>query len=407
MKILDRYLLNEHLSPFLLGLSLLTFILLMDKLFEMINLIISKHVPVLVVLKVFGLCLPYILAMTVPMAVLVAVLMAFGRMAQDNELTALKSSGLPLARLMLAPLAAGIVMTGAVFLFSDLVLPEANYALKNLQIDIHQTKPALNLKENIFNSDFPGYNIMVRKIDDSHADFSILRDVMIYEQTQLTNPRIIIAESGKLAVLPGSGVLRLELANGEIHEADPRDPGRYHRMSFRTHSINLPYDAGQVEQVRTARGDREMSSAMMRRAIAGIDSALRPLKAQLADTAGQTPWQREDIKQEIFNRNGDIRRYQVEIQKKLAIPMACLVFVLLGVPLAALTRRGGMGASFGFSLGFFTLYYLCLVGGEELADRQLLSPWLAMWLANIILGGAGALLLLWQNFELRLWRRRS
>ncbi len=401
MRILDRYLLREHGAPFLLALSLLTFILLMDKLFELINLIIGKKVPIITVLKVFGLSLPYIVAMTAPMAVLVAVLMVFGRMAQDNELTALKSSGLPLLRLLLAPLAAGLLMAAAVFLFSDRVLPEANHALKNLMMDIHQTKPALNLKENIFNSDFPGYNIMVRRIEPGN---SRLRDIIIYEQTPAGSPRIILAESGKLEAVIARSAVRLQLVNGQIHEADPRDPGRYHRMSFRTHAINLPYDAGQVAQIRTARGDREMTSAMMRANVARIDSAIAVLATQLAGTGDLPVWRRDDLRQEIVNRTGDIRRYQVEIQKKLAIPGACVVFVLLGIPLAALTRRGGMGASFGLSLAFFTLYYLCLVGGEELADRQLLSPWLAMWAANIILGSAGAALFLWQNFELR-WRR--
>lgn len=399
MKILDRYLLKEHVLPFLLALCLLTFILLMDKLFELINLIIGKRVPVLTVLQVFGLSLPYILAMTIPMAVLVAVLSVFGRMAQDNELTALKSSGLPLLRLVLAPLAASLALAAGVYFFSDRVLPEANHALKNLMMDIHQAKPELGLKENIFNSDFPGYNIMVRKVDSRSSG---LRDIIIYEQAPGSAPRIILAESGRMSVDPGGAILRLELNRGEIHEADPGDPGRYHRMSFRTHAINLPYDAGQVAQVRSSRGDREMTSAMMRAVIARVDSAIAGLRAQLADTA-LPAWQRDDLRQEIVNRTGDIRRYQVEVQKKMAIPGACVVFVLLGIPLAAVTRKGGMGTSFGLSLAFFTLYYLCLVGGEELADRQLLSPVLAMWLADILMGAAGAGLLLWQNFE---WRGR-
>jgi lipopolysaccharide export system permease protein len=89
----------------------------------------------------------------------------------------------------------------------------------------------------------------------------------------------------------------------------------------------------------------------------------------------------------------------VEIQKKIAIPFACLVFVFLGLPLGALTRRGSMGASIGMALGFFMLYWVALVGGEELADRQIMSPWLAMWAANIILGACGFLLFLWQNSE--------
>jgi lipopolysaccharide export system permease protein len=399
MKIVDRYLLREHLAPFLFALAVTTFILLMDKLFELIDLLIGKRVAGMVVLKIFALSLPSILSLTVPMAVLVAVLMTFGRISGDNELTALKSAGLPLARLLVAPALAGIILTAGLYFFTDRILPEANHNLKSTFMAISSTKPALRLKDNTFVSDFPGYNILVQKVD---AWDSRLHKVTIYENVPNCYPRIIIADEGQLTMMAKQNVLRLELWRGQIHEADAKDPRVYHMMDFETHVINLPLDPATVQTVQAQRGDREMTSQMMRGQIFRIAQAIAPVKTQLADSAALSAWQKEQLKLDIHNKTSDIRRYQVEIQKKLAIPFACLVFVFLGVPLGALTRRGSMGASIGMALGFFVLYYLALVGGEELADRQIMSPWLAMWAANIALGACGAMLLLWQNSEIDL-----
>ena len=390
---------REHLAPFFFALSVTTFILLMDKLFELIDLLIGKRVAGLVVFKIFALSLPSILALTVPMAVLVAVLMTFGRISGDNELTALKSAGLPLARLLLAPVLAGMILTIGLYFFSDRILPEANHSLKSTFMAISTTKPALRLKENTFVSDFTGYNILVGKVD---AGNSRLHKVTIYESVPNGYPRTIIADEGQLTMMTQQNVLRLELWRGQIHEADAKDPRTYHKMDFNTHVINLPLDPATVQTVQTQRGDREMTSKMMQGQIVQIEQTIAPVRTQLADSARLSVWQKEQFKQDIHNKTSDIRRYQVEIQKKLAIPFACLVFVLLGVPLGSLTRRGSMGASIGMALGFFVLYYLALVGGEELADRQIVSPWLAMWTANITLGICGALLLLWQNSEIDL-----
>lgn len=390
---------REHLAPFFFALAVTTFILLMDKLFELINLFISKQVAGLVVLKIFALSLPSIVALTVPMAVLVAVLMTFGRISGDNELTALKSSGLPLIRLLLAPVLAGLLLTAGLYFFSDRILPEANHSLKNTFMDISATKPALRLKENTFVSDFPGYNILVKKVDGGS---SRLHQITIYEAVPNGYPRTIIADEGQLTMVSKQNVLRLELWRGQIHEADASDSRIYHKIDFETHIINLPLDPATVRTVQTQRGDREMTSQMMQGQIAQIEQTIAPLRTQLADSARVSAWQKEQLRQDIHNKTSDIRRYQVEIQKKLAIPFACLVFVLLGVPLGSLTKRGSMGASIGMALGFFMLYWVALVGGEELADRQIVSPWLAMWVANITLGTCGILLLLWQNSEISL-----
>lgn len=402
MRIIDRYILREHLPPFLLALSVLTFILLMDRLFELINLFINKKVPLGVVLELFGLGLPNILALTVPMAVLVAVLMTFGRLTQDNEFTALRSSGVSLLRLLAFPGAASVLICLGLFWFSDRVLPEANHAFKNLLMDIHQAKPAIQLRENAFISDFPGYNILIRRVDEARSQ---LYGVTIYEQGVGSSPRTIIAEKGRLVSLPDLQVMRLELSRGEIHELDAKEPGRYHRMIFARHTINLPLDDRIQHQVREHRSDREMSIAMMRRSIARIDSQLDPQRAQLAAAASLEEWRRQQLENDIRNQTRQIRSMEVEIQKKLAIPAACIVFVLLGASLGTVVRRGGLGVSAGLSLAFFLLYWACLIGGEELADRQYLSPMLAMWAANILLGACGLALTLKQHWELSLPRR--
>jgi len=402
LRIIDRYILREHLAPFLLALAVLTFILLMDRLFELINLFVNKKVPLGVVLELFGLGLPNIIALTVPMAVLVAVLMTFGRLTQDNEFTALRSSGVSFLRLLVYPGAAAALLCLGLFWFSDRVLPEANHSFKNLLMDINQAKPAIQLRENTFINDFQGYNILVRRVDEARSQ---LYGITIYEQGEgSAPPRTIIAEKGRLVSLPDLQVLRLELWHGEIHEIDANDPGRYHRMSFSSHTLNLPLDERIQHQVRAHRGDREMSIAMMRQEIARIDSQAAPLRAQLGGSAGMPEWQVQQLENDIRNQTRQILSLEVEIQKKLAIPAACLVFVLLGASLGTLTRRGGLGVSAGLSLAFFLLYWAFLIGGEELADRHYISPVLAMWAANVVLGTCGLALTLRQNWELRIAR---
>jgi lipopolysaccharide export system permease protein len=403
MKIIDKHITKSHFSPFLLALAVLTFVLLMDRLFELINMIIQKKVPILIVSKVFLLSLPYMLTMTIPMSVLVAVIMAYGRLAQDNELTALKSCGIPFIRLLVAPFITGIILTVSLYFFNDRLMPETNHIVKNLLMDISETKPTLQLKENIFITDFPGYNLLIRRIDPKTSELS---NITIYEGKDNSQPRTILASKGQLIAAPQASSLRLELRDGEIHQIDPDDPTRYHRISFKKHLIYLPMDPEIQHQVRTYRSDREMSSDMMKKAISDIRQQLQPLQIQLKDSIHLSQPRMNQLATEIKNRISEIRRYQVEIQKKISIPVACLVFILIGAPLGIITRKGNLGVSFGLSLGFFILYYIALIGGEELADRQILSPVLAMWAANIVMGTCGIALLIWKNFELSFKKNR-
>jgi lipopolysaccharide export system permease protein len=414
MRILPRYILREHFGPFLLGLCVLTFVLLMDQVFTLMDMLIGKGLPLGAVGEVFLLSLPFILAVTTPMAVLVAALMAFGRMAQDNEVTALRSSGLPFHRLLIAPFLASWVVCAFLLFFNNYILPEANHRVRNLLLDIAIKKPALKLKEGAFITDFEdqGYILFIKKVD---IKTSRIFDVTIFDLRKggspfqpsiprnpqglpsIEAPQTIISKMGELSFSPDGRTLTVTLRSGTIHSTDPKESSYYRKLPFEKMTINLPVDLNLERQSREFRSEREMGAPMMLVAL----NKLKKEIAELRKARGQT---KEPIP-EIQFREQQIDSYWVEIHKKFAIAFACPIFILLGAPLGVKARRGGVGIGFGVSLAFFVVYYLFLVGGEEFADRGFLSPFLAMWAANILLGVVGVFLTLQTTREFHFWRK--
>ena len=435
MRILRWYILKQHLVPLLLGFGVVTFILEMDVLFDYLDLVINRGVAPLAVLQLFLLSLGYIVALSVPCAVLVAVLMTFGRLSQDNEITALRSSGVNLGSVLLGPLLAATLMAAGLTFFNDRVLPETNHAFANLLIDIGRMRPTVKLQEGVFITDFPGYNLLVQSVNGRTNE---MRGVTIYQMNAGGPPNLILAKHGFLTYTPDGRTAVLELKDGEIHEI-PADEGgsrKYRRMVFKTHIIHIQGAGAILERsVRDARSDREMNAGQLaeerRRVIeqdrlstsqhlahlatygitardlqavipAGLSWGARMATTLRALAGGspevervqqQNPGVRTEIELWQLEREALERRagsLSVEIHKKFSLPAACVVFVLIGAPLGMRVRRAGPAVAF-VSVAFFLFYYLCLVGGEELANRLLLPPWLAMWLPNLVLGTWGML----------------
>lgn len=430
VRILRNYLLRLHLVPFLLGFGVVTFILEMDVLFDYLDLVVNRGVAAGVVAQLFLLSLGYIVALSAPCAVLVAVLMTFGRLSQDNEITALRASGVNLASVLMGPLGASVVLAIGLTLFNNHVLPEANHAFANLLIDIGRMRPTVKLQEGVFITDFPGYNLLVQSVNGRTNE---MKGITIYQLNAGGPPTTIVARRGFLSYTPDGRTAVLELEDGEIHEI-PSDEGgsrRYRRMVFKTHVIHIPGAGGVLEHtVRNARGNREMSARelMKQRATllqqyeSSLDSRRKhleqenvPPSAIAALAPERLPWTRRmaglvarltgragpldslakarpDLDTELAlwrtERTGllkSIAGISVEIQKKFSLPAACVVFVLIGAPLGMRVKRAGPAVAF-VSVAFFLFYYLCLVGGEELANRLMLPAWLSMWLPNIVLG---------------------
>jgi len=431
MQILRTYILRQHLVPFLLGFAVVTFILEMDVLFDYLDLIVNRGVPVGIVGQLFLLSLGYIVALSVPCAVLVAVLMTFGRLSQDNEITALRASGVNLGAVLVGPVAASVVVAVGLTLFNNHVLPETNHAFAGLLIDIGRMRPTVKLQEGVFVTDFPGYNLLVKSVNGRTNE---MRGVTLYQLNPGGPPTTILAKRGYLSYTPDGRTAVLELRDGEIHEIPEDALGaarKYRRLVFQTHVLHIAGAGGVLERsVRDTRSDREMSAASLfaerrslreqyeaqrtarvaRMADLGVTeqqfrllvpedvpwlSALGGLWARLAHrTDAYAPFgpRRDQIRGEVglwkLERDAMLKRIaglSVEFHKKFSLPVACIVFVLVGAPLGMRVRRAGPAVAF-VSIAFFLFYYMCLVGGEELANRLLLPPWLAMWMANIVIG---------------------
>ena len=423
MKILYRYIFREHIGPFFFGLAVIMFVLVMDFILEVLNLIIGKGLNAFVILQVFALNLAWMLALAVPMAVLISTLMAFGRLSQDNEITALRSSGVSLYRLIAPPLAVSIFLAIGMAYFNDRVLPELNHQARLLMTDIHQKRPTWNLKENVFIDEIPGYHILIKNIDPHSSD---VEGVTIYDVENRRFPRTIIAEKGKVEFTPDGNTLIFQLFNGEIHEMDEDSPQRYRKVNFDKQIIYI-HDIGN-ELVRSQsdyRTDREKNSHQMMDDVKKLGGSVILSQEQIGKTTKLT-WdqlkssiphgksaaiepgmaleklikENQGILNQITSEEQNIenqRRYEnsllVEVHKKYALAVACVVFILVGAPLGIMAKKGGVAVGLGLSLGFFVLYWAFLIGGEELADRQYISAFWAMWSANILIGGAGIYIL--------------
>jgi len=465
MSILSRYLLKLHAGPFLFALGALTSLMLLNQIAKRFGDLVGKGLPWSVIIEVFALSIPFIVAMTLPMAVLVAVLYVLSRLAGDSEVTALRAGGISLGRVLRPLLLAGLGVAAVAFLFSDHILPRSNHRLRTLYGDIARKKPTFSLKEQVVN-EVQRSRLFLRAAEIDPATYA-LHDVTIYDLGEQDRKRVIYADSGYLALTPDQEDAHLTLFSGVMHEFDRSDPKMFQQVGFRRDLVRIEGVGNELRRTLddSYKGDREMGICEMeravrvarreqalseRRAVAARRSAfvaLVGLPAVAADTAvaeappsaycrvlanwaawllpaelrAQDPPIRiptlrgvDSLKARVARqpqappnlRSSEVRAHQdrarqsrvrashflVEIHKKYAIATACLVFVLVGVPIAIRFPRGGIGLVVGVSLAIFAVYYIGLIAGESLADRLAAPPWI-LWVPNMIFTLVGLVLL--------------
>ncbi len=432
MQLLERYVLRECLFPFFLGFGVSTFVLIFQFLFGFLDLLVGKGIPFLVVLKLFLLALGWIVALSVPCGVLVGSLMTFGRLSQDNEITAFRACGVNLSRVIRPVFLAALFVATLLALFNNYILPDTNHMFANLSLAINRKSPAARIREGVFITDFPDRSLIVGHVDNKTG---FMRDITIYDFSQSDIPVTILAETGHLTYSEDGATLRFDLNDGEIHEVPPDgDVNKYRRIAFQHHTLLLHNaDAVLEDMQRDSRSEREMDIPELNRQIrrfeashaqresllvADLDSlgfsdyatfqrkvlppprgmaglverarlAVAGIAGQKADTARVSILEQDKERLymaslDITNLEKRMNSYRVEVHKKFSIPFACLVFVLLGAPIGMKARRGGIAAS-ALSIGFFLVYYLFLIGGEQLAERTIVSPAVAMWAPNVVL----------------------
>src|SRR5216110_1639317 len=281
VRILSRYLLRQHVAPLGFALGSLTAFLMVQQIAKQFGSLVGKGLPWSVIVEVFVLSVPFIVAVTLPMAVLVAVLHVFTRLAADNEITAMQAGGVSVGRVIAPTLAgaAGIALLS--FLWNDQLLPRTNHQLRTLQMDIQRKKPSLALKEQVINEVVAGqFFLRAARIDGSA---NTLKDVTIYDLADAERRRIITADSGRMAYAAGGRDLFLTLTDGDIEEVNRTDPTQFNRTFYRTNRMRVSGVGNIFVQTEhdTYKSDREMSTCEMRLAA----TAARREASRAADDA--------------------------------------------------------------------------------------------------------------------------
>jgi lipopolysaccharide export system permease protein len=263
VRLLNRYLLRQLAAPFVFALAAQTSLMLLSQVAKKFGALVGKGLPWTVIGEVFLLSLPFIIAMTLPMAVLLAVLYTFSHLAADNEITAMRASGISVYQVLTPVLLWGVCMSAFNFAFVDQVLPRSNARLRSLLIDIGRKKPTFELREQVINEVPPSqYFLRASRID---AATGRLRGVTIYDVGGESSRRIIYADSGSMAYAEGQTDLSLRLYDGSIHQYRPAEPTRFQLTYFSVNDIRVKnvYDQLQRNTSESIRGDREMSTCEM------------------------------------------------------------------------------------------------------------------------------------------------
>lgn len=502
MRLLSRYVLRQLAAPFVFAVAALTSIMLLNQVAKRFGALVGKGLEWSLIGEVFLLSLPFIVAMTLPMAVLLAVLYAFTTLAASNEITAMRASGISIGQLLRPVFLAGLVLTVADFVFVDQGLPAANLRLKALLYDIGRKRPTLELREQALN-EIPPSTLFLRAGRIDPAD-GRLRDVTIYDMSGQQDRQVIYADSGRMGFEANQTDLYLTLHDGSILQFKGNDPGLLQLTYFTVNTIRVRSVGNTLERSAgdVGKSDREMTTCEMLSVVHDTAAAIEALEALRASRMEQdlrhlldlppAPSARQDStrprgppwcvrlrewgkrllpetaeaqrpaqepvnqfpqrnlkllrdrqrgmasdsgkpkavtpypatvapeRQDALSRQGllsswvDVANgaealrsaqrtadsFLVEVHKKYAITVACLVFVLVGIPLALRFPRGGMGLVLGGGLGIFALYYVSLNAGEPLADIGLLPPAVVMWAPNVVFGLLGIVGLLRVNREL-------
>ena len=442
MSTLNKYLIKQSFIPFVLSVGVITTVLFLQFLIRAIDRFLGKGLDVFTILEYLYLNLAWIIALSVPMSLLISSVMTYGRMSQENEITALKSAGVNLFSIIKPALWFGSIVGFLLCLFNNFILPDMNYNARLLARDIYQKKPELTIEPGYFVDMIPQYTMIVKELDGKE-----FKDVKIFSKNTSSEQTTIYAKSGSLE--SKGGIITVNLQDGEIHEIDLENYDHYRKIKFGTHQIIISIDDLLLNRTSESnRTDREMKVPAMIEKIqqnkisieqikkrietvkndigidtnsqmnlAGIMNQIEILKEDTSveinenrDYNNKTPVSNYEEKEKIRSLNNNARQFQneftlienyeknnnkflVEIHKKFTLAVACILFTLVGAPLGILVRKGGITIASALSIAFFLIYYILLIWGEQLADRALLDPAIGSWMPNIVLFIVGIIIL--------------
>ena len=431
MKVLTRYVLKEFIRSFMVSISIIYAILLIQLMIKLLDKFLGKGFDSYFLLKLLFYNTAWIIAMAIPMAVLVASILTYGKLSSDNEVVGFKSSGIRMYDIIQPSFFSAVIIACITIYFSCNVLPKMNYQARKLNHELSRKRPDVEFEENIYSDLIPNHIVKFKERDKNNK--SKFYDIMIHQIYNNRLTRSVIADS--VIINSNNQDIMFNLFDGTIHERVAINE-EYRQITFENYKLKVPIDKTNNRKLKYVRGDRELTLKMLNHNIDSLEKKITYLKYKInkrldlfdIDTVSVNY---SDLMALIDNKNTDsllkinnkdqekiykvkakanktiisgylkniersankINRNTVEMHKKFAIPIASIIFLLIGAPLGIKMQRGNMAVSMSISLMFFILYYILIVGGEQLADKNLFNPILSMWLPNLIVLAFGLLIL--------------
>lgn len=433
---LSILLLKSYIGPFIITFLVAMFIFEMQFIWVYLDDLMGKGLSTWVILKLLFFASARVVNMALPLAILMSSIMTMGAMAENNELTAVKSAGVSLLRIMRPLIIFSVFLSLMAFVFANNLWPVANLKCRTMLFSIMKQKPAFNLTDGVFYNGIEGISIRAGK---NNPETGELRDVLIYDHRggEKANRTVIRADSGLMAQTEDKRYLVLTLYNGHTYDEqkdkDPRKPQQAHlHADFKQTILRLDLSslAFEAEDEEIMKNPAEMMS------IGQLDDALDSLQAR-TDTIAQQ-YQQSTVRwaenrfqddplalepvpvngmlydelddaekrkavflaldnakksrdliqrqeEELRGRNKSINRHKIEWHRKFFLAVVCLVLFFIGAPLGAIIRKGGLGMPTLIALGLFIVYQLLTMIGERMAKKELIEPWVGMWFSTVVL----------------------
>lgn len=358
MIILRKYFLKEYFGLLFLALLTLTFVMVLGNLIKIAEMVINKGVDILSVTKLFLFMIPALFTYTLPISNLIAVLMSTGRLSNDNEILAIRASGINLFRFVLPIITVSLILSLLLVILNDRIIPYAHFASRKTLVEVGIKNPAATLEPGVFIDSFDKYILFIYSIEKDR-----LKNIRIYEPQGENKPaRIIVAKEGEFISIPEKNLIKLRLIDGTSDEPDPNNPSVFYKLNFKNYYMNL-------------------SLAQMGE---GGNLGKKPKDMTIEELRKKT--------EEMGKQNIETRNLSLEIHKKISLAFSSFVFMLLGLPLGIITHRREKSINFGIAFLIVGVYYLLLLLAETMVLQGHLPPQIGIWLPNIAIGSIGVLL---------------
>lgn len=442
IKKLDKLILKSFIGPFIITFFIAFFVLMMQGLWKYLDDLVGKGLDFVTIGKFLWYVSASMLTLAMPIAILISTIMTFGNLGESFELVAIKSAGISLLRFMRPLMLLAVLFSGITFLFANYVIPYANLKFVALYNDIYYKKPAFDLKEGVFFTYIPNYAIKAGKKD---PDGKTIRNVLIYEQTNVLQNNTIIAETGVMTISEDKRFLEFNLKNGYRYQENGTvydSTNEYLRLGFTSFKKLFDLSALQKQTTNDSiyRNNFKMLSAgqisrsldslkkmkdtavvRMNRTIAQTlpytaiqdsskklvaavqtkynrfdsiipDSARMQVNASALSLANTLKYSVENSGNELEGRKKEIQYHYIEWHRKFSLSMACFVLFFIGAPLGSIIRKGGLGMPLVVAIIFFLMFHLLNMFGEKFVKESMLPPYIGMWLAVIVLTPVGIFL---------------